>query len=477
MTPSRLILPVISVAAAGFLAVSLAGGGWPAVAAGVLTVAGLTILHVVLVVRPMRRILRLAERCLAGEELLPRLDPARTGALAPVAQAFGRLAGRINELKVDVVDAGRELEWTQEELALKETLEKKNRIIEETNLQLESRIRELSLLFSASRLFSSSLRLDEVLGNLCRMVGQTLSIDRFVVYLREDDPQTFTARGSFGLEGNLEELARSSLQQAEILRTVSRDRRSIYIRDLTKDPRSRYLHERYSLSGCLLAIPVTAAGEVIGVMYFNRPEVDAFRIDELSLLQVVSNIAAIAIRNASLYEITEELSVLDPLTGLLNRRALNRVLDEEWERARRFETSLAVLMIDVDRFKQFNDEHGHAVGDLVLKATAGGLGEELRKVDKLGRFGGEEFLAVLPRTDREQARAVAEKLRQRVASTTHLHPGGEDRAPLHITLSIGVACSSQGATSIQDLLDMADHALLAAKHAGRDRVEVSPRGT
>ena len=474
MTSPRTHILLVTIVIAGFVAAVVAGGGWIAGLAGVVTLAAAEGFYLVHVLRPVQRLTRLATRCLEDEEHLPRLEPTGVGGLAEVARAFNRLTGKVTELKVDVVDAGRELEWTQEELALKETLERKNRIIEETNLQLESRIRELSLLFSASRLFGSSLRLDEVLSNLCKMVGQTLSIDRFVIFLREADDEIFSVRGTHGIDLDIGELNLQDLEHGEILRTVCRERRSIYIRDLTKDTRSRFLHERFDLSGSLLAIPVVAAQEVIGVMFFNRPEVDAFHIDELSLLQVISNIGAIAIRNASLYEITEELSVLDALTGILNRRALNQQLENEWERSQRFDTPFSVIMIDVDHFKQFNDEHGHSVGDLVLKATAGGMGEELRKVDSLGRYGGEEFLAILPRTELDQALAVADKLRARVSSHGYPRPNGTG-GPLHITLSAGVACSTQGALSYTALLDMADFALLGAKQAGRNRVAVFDR--
>ncbi len=475
-SPRTTQLLLIGVTAAGFAAAAALGNVWATTVIGLVTLVELWFFLSRRIFRPMHTLTRLAERCLGGDDHLPRLEPASTGDLAEVARAFNRLAGKITELKVDVVDTGRELEWTQEELALKDTLERKNRIIEETNLQLESRIRELSLLFSASRLFGSSLRLDKVLTNLCKMVGQTLSIDRFVVYLREPDGDAFTIRGTYGIEGEMGDMAQRTLEENEILRTVFRERRSIYIRDLTQDPRSRFLHERFSLAGSLLAIPVVAAQETIGVMYFNRPSVDAFHIDELSLLQVIANIAAIAIRNASLYEITEELSVHDPLTGLLNRRALVQQLENEWERSQRFDVPLSVIMIDVDHFKRFNDEHGHSVGDLVLQATATGLSSELRIVDTLGRYGGEEFLAVLPRAGLDQALAVAEKLREHVAGQLHPRPEGRGD-PLHITLSAGIACNTQGSPSYTALLDMADYALLGAKQAGRNRVAVFDRAT
>jgi diguanylate cyclase (GGDEF)-like protein len=156
------------------------------------------------------------------------------------------------------------------------------------------------------------------------------------------------------------------------------------------------------------------------------------------------------------------------LTGLYNHRHCTEEMEDEFERATRYGTPLSLLMIDLDHFKTFNDENGHLAGDAALKTVGRILSEALRAVDTLGRYGGEEFVAVLPQTGEDAARRTAERLRRIVES----HDFGAGPSPRRITASIGVACHPGcGARSALELLKQADLALYRAKEAGRNRVE------
>lgn len=157
-----------------------------------------------------------------------------------------------------------------------------------------------------------------------------------------------------------------------------------------------------------------------------------------------------------------QLAVTDKLTGLNNRRMLDDLLVMEVERSRRYGNTFSVIMIDIDHFKQFNDAHGHAVGDDVLVEFASRVGAELRKSDMVGRWGGEEFLVICPETDVVQAGEVAEALRTAVAA----RPFQEGR---RLSASFGVAVYEAGDTP-EILIVRADMALYAAKHQGRNRV-------
>ncbi|HVP30207.1 MAG TPA: diguanylate cyclase [Myxococcota bacterium] len=157
----------------------------------------------------------------------------------------------------------------------------------------------------------------------------------------------------------------------------------------------------------------------------------------------------------------------DALTGLPSRSRLSHALETELERARRFETPVAVLMCDVDHFHQVNAAHGHAVGDYVLRAISVRLRAGVRRYDTLGRYGGEEFAAVLPGCDRQLALEVAERLRGGVAATPVDSPAGLVR----VTVSIGVATSEVHPARAEQLLAAADAALYRAKRAGRNRVD------
>ena len=157
------------------------------------------------------------------------------------------------------------------------------------------------------------------------------------------------------------------------------------------------------------------------------------------------------------------LSSIDALTGVLNRRALDRRLEEEVSRARREDRPLSVAMIDIDRFKAVNDAHGHAVGDRVLRIIARRLQRGARATDVLGRYGGEEFLLLLPSSDRDEAFALCERLRGRIS--------GRPIAGNALTASFGIATVTPPiAGRSAQLVERADAAMYRAKAAGRDRV-------
>lgn len=165
-----------------------------------------------------------------------------------------------------------------------------------------------------------------------------------------------------------------------------------------------------------------------------------------------------------------EMATRDPLTGLLNRRELSRLLEEELERAKRYQRPLAILWIDFDHFKDINDTYGHAAGDSVLKSASKLLQDRVRSVDWVGRFGGEEFVIVLPEMDVAEAKETAERLRYLI-STVPQPLGNGDSVPL--TVSVGVAVyPSHGLTAAQ-LRAAADRAMYRAKDRGRNCVSMA----
>lgn len=166
------------------------------------------------------------------------------------------------------------------------------------------------------------------------------------------------------------------------------------------------------------------------------------------------------------YSDLEDLAYRDELTELPNRRGTTRQIEVLISRARRHGHELALLLVDADHFKQINDDHGHATGDLVLREVAHRLRERVRREDLVGRWGGEEFVVVLPETTRDAASAVAQSLRAAIGGA----PITADAAALPITVSIGVAAWL--GDDLDALVDRADRALYAAKAAGRDRVIV-----
>jgi diguanylate cyclase (GGDEF)-like protein len=165
-------------------------------------------------------------------------------------------------------------------------------------------------------------------------------------------------------------------------------------------------------------------------------------------------------------EALREQATHDGLTGLLNRSSILEKLDDELSRAARAGTPVSVLMADLDRFKAINDTHGHLVGDAVLREAARRLKSAARRYDSVGRYGGEEFLIVLPGCDASDAAVQAERTRDAIGATPFLTPA----QPVPVTVSVGVACSSHCAP--ETLIREADEALYEAKGEGRNRVAV-----
>jgi diguanylate cyclase (GGDEF)-like protein len=389
--------------------------------------------------------------------------------IGALGDQLNRLLQKLTDLSVNVIDTDRELQWTQKELRLKEQLTEKGRLLEATNLQLENRLKELSLLFSTSRTLSSSIELDMMLNNFCQAGAKVLEVDRFCIMVHDEASHSLIVKATTGFE----DVAGRGVDGMRffpgegISGTVFEKKAMMYIRDLDNEPRFLHFRGKLRIAGSALVLPLMSGERPVGVMMLNRRKRDGFSFEDIGLFHIIANQLAVGIGNALLYQKTRELATHDELTGLYNRRMLDTRLDMEWERADRFNTVLSVIMIDVDHFKRFNDEHGHLLGDQVLRHTARLIQGQLRKVDTVARFGGEEFALLLPRTDKKEAANVAEKLRLLVRGSPL---AASSEQTLGITISAGVASTTDQPESAHKLVEMADHALLVSKTSGRDRV-------
>jgi diguanylate cyclase (GGDEF)-like protein len=214
-------------------------------------------------------------------------------------------------------------------------------------------------------------------------------------------------------------------------------------------------------------VPVITDDAVIALMRLSRPSKKPFTADELRFLEAVANQTALALERVKLIAFLENLSITDALTGIANRRHFEWRLSEEIERARRYKYPLSALMLDLDHFKQVNDNYGHQIGDIVLQQVAQRLRRILRRTDFLARYGGEEFIVLAPQTPADRALILAERLRQVIAESPI---PVADNLQIHITISIGVAVFPNHAQNESELIGAADAALYKAKQRGRNRV-------
>ena len=426
----------------------------------------------------LARVMKKAER----GDFLVRARVSGDDELGALAMAFNRMLRAITSMKADEVDRERKLSAAELELSMKQELAVVAASLQKSNAALERRVRAQELLMEAAHRLGSTLDKAALLERLSRVIREKLGRPDFLIYLvveAEDGEARLEVVRASGVLDRADVRGRRYRVGEGITGLVAETGAPLLVHDL-RDPFARTASPPAVQTtplieeGSLVAVPMLHKGRVVGVFEFYDPKIGAFDGDDGKLLEALGAQAAMAVVNADLYQTTLELSVTDSLTKLMNRRALNRVLDAELERARRFNTPLAVLMLDVDHFKQYNDHMGHLMGDEALKEVALALSQSVRKVDAVARFGGEEFCVVLPRTDEVAGLEVAEKL---IKAVRALHIAGAEAQPLgRMSISVGIAVypddmpAAFDEVPIEVLVNVADQAAYEAKRRGRDRI-------
>jgi diguanylate cyclase (GGDEF)-like protein len=329
-------------------------------------------------------------------------------------------------------------------------------------IALQRRNAELEILFDTVRDLASTLSTQEVIERLVDRTLRHLGSEIASVLLVETD-DSLRIMHAMGLPDAVIRGTRMHMGEG-IAGHVARTGEALLVLDVETDPRFvRRNHERYYTHSCLSA-PLVDQGRVRGVINVNnKRDRKAFDEKDLRLLSAIATHAALALRNADRYEEILEKAQRDALTGLANHGHFWSTLDNEVKRATRYGRSLALVMIDIDHFKRFNDAHGHLRGDAALAAVARTIAERSRSHDLAARYGGEEFAVLLPETDLAGATAFAEKIRLAVKAL-HLDGVGDG-----LTVSAGTAALAADAPAAA-LVTAADERLYQAKAAGRDRV-------
>ncbi len=243
----------------------------------------------------------------------------------------------------------------------------------------------------------------------------------------------------------------------------------LFTNDLEKDAfLASCIPEGCSLQS-LVCAPILVKEEVKGIIHVDSREKNAFDEDDLELVQLLAEETSLILERSLLYEQVKALTLRDALTGTFNRRKLEEDLESEIARSKRYLRPLSILMIDIDWFKHYNDYHGHQKGDEVLRKVASLLVHNMRSIDRVYRYGGEEFVVMLPETDKQEAMACAERLREKVEREPF--EGEKESQPNgRLTISIGVASFPLDADAKEKLIEAADFALYRAKAIGRNRV-------
>ena len=323
------------------------------------------------------------------------------------------------------------------------------------------RASQLEAINAIARETTVVLDIKNLLSKACEKIQRAFQVSHVSIFLKDEDDLVLRAHHG-DLTPSIPEGGRLPSAKGLLGRSLS-ESKTLIENDIAAIPDYVAI---YSETGSRMCIPLISFGQTLGVLVLDSDRTGSFSTSETQSLESVADICATAVQNAYYVERVKQLAYLDGLTGIFNRRFFELRIEEELERARRFDSGMAVIMVDIDQFKRLNDEFGHLLGDEVLRQVSSIFSQQLRKIDVVCRYGGEEFAILLSQTTHQHALGVAEKLRKMV--DTWQFPG----VPRPVTISSGVATSPDHGTTRDELVKAADAGLYAAKQAGRNCVRV-----
>lgn len=332
--------------------------------------------------------------------------------------------------------------------------------LKNTKEDLDYRILQLSTLYEVGKAISSELDFRKLQNMILETVVKVISAERGSLMLTDDAEKTITIGVAIGLS---EEITRSTRLEAgeSVSGWVVKNKKPLFIKDVTQDNSFAEMKKGNIRTGTLISAPLMAKDKILGALNVSKSSADSFSERDFELFINLANQAAIAIDNARLYR----YAVTDEMTRLYNHRYFQQRLDEELQRADRYENHVALIILDVDHFKKFNDMYGHPEGDRALKTVARLIEKSVREIDIPARYGGEEFVIICPEKTGEGSLTPAERIRNAVENYDFRINGKS----VPITVSLGVACYPDQARSKKDLIQKADSALYYSKENGRNR--------
>jgi len=342
--------------------------------------------------------------------------------------------------------------------------------LQETRKELDKRLLEIYALYNVSKTLNTSFETEQLLIKLVEDISGNMDIDRMMILLPDKEFTKLTVASYTGFtedeisraKPNLYEGVYSLVASAGICRIIEN-----VDTDVTVTEQDIFSPD----IGSLLAVPFLRRGKVLGLICAFRDRPKQFVFSDLKLFNSVAEHLAVAMENARLFEKTKEMAITDGLTNLYNKRYMLESLESEIARSARCNHELSFIIMDIDNFKHYNDTNGHPAGDKLLKELALIIQNSIRKTDITCRYGGEEFVVILPETAKENAKVVAEKLVKKIAENPF---DFAENQPLGcVSVSMGLSTYPYDAVDYEALIVSGDKALYAAKTSGKNRVVLS----
>ncbi len=308
-----------------------------------------------------------------------------------------------------------------------------------------------------TRSLTSTLNMYDVLKKFLEYLSPFVKFDKSIILIKENEKFKINIATGFNEENDsIEKFA--EYVKLEVLSS------GIFINnDFVSEKNGIEL----KISGSIMGIPILLRNEIFGIIVLICEKTNFYLDNEVGMLFSFAGQAGMALENAKLFEEVKKLATIDSLTKLYNRRYFYEMAEREFYESKKFDVPLSVIMVDIDNFKKINDNYGHNIGDEFIKYVAEKAGKGVRKTDIICRYGGEEFIILLPSTDVDTALIVAERIRKSIESDWI---DTKDFGKLFITSSLGVSSKREDTENIEQLIHIADEALYMAKEKGRNRV-------